>query len=52
VAAGKSAIIEALLGEARTLSGTCSISGSLAYLPQTPWVQAGTIRENITYVCL
>jgi ABC-type multidrug transport system fused ATPase/permease subunit len=49
VGSGKSAIIDALLGEARVLSGQAVLQGSVAYLPQNPWIQAGTVRENVLF---
>ncbi|KAJ3292990.1 hypothetical protein HDU76_007101, partial [Blyttiomyces sp. JEL0837] len=55
---GKTAILMALLGEMRTLNGTILMPGSniglddqsgIAYVAQSPWLQNGTIRENIVF---
>ncbi|TWU72156.1 hypothetical protein ED733_003640 [Metarhizium rileyi] len=48
-ASGKSALLTALLGEmaASTRSQSRPISGSVAYCAQNPWLENGTIRENI-----
>ncbi|KAF0694552.1 Aste57867_14592 [Aphanomyces stellatus] len=49
VSAGKSSLCSALLGEMITLQGAVSIAGSVAYVPQQPWIQHMTIRENILF---
>ncbi|XP_022715119.1 ABC transporter C family member 8-like [Durio zibethinus] len=49
VAAGKSSILYAILGEIPKLSGTVHVFGSIAYVSQTSWIQSGTIRDNILY---
>eukprot|EP00053_Salpingoeca_punica_P017179 m.164540 g.164540 ORF g.164540 m.164540 type:complete len:1433 (-) comp17138_c0_seq2:376-4674(-) len=49
VASGKSTLILSILGEARVLSGRLSATGQMAYVPQTPWIQGGTVRSNILF---
>ncbi|OMO66295.1 hypothetical protein COLO4_30639 [Corchorus olitorius] len=49
VGAGKSSILHAMLGEIPKVSGTVILSGSIAYVSQTSWIQSGTIRDNILY---
>jgi len=39
VGSGKSTIVNAILGEARVVSGEVKVGGSMAYVPQTPWIQ-------------
>nr|KJB70285.1 hypothetical protein B456_011G066900 [Gossypium raimondii] len=49
VGAGKSSILHVMLGEIPKISGTVYVSGSIAYVSQTSWIQSGTIRDNILY---
>ncbi|CAN8270346.1 unnamed protein product [Cochlearia groenlandica] len=49
VGAGKSSLLHAVLGEIPKVSGAVKVSGSIAYVSQTSWIQSGTIRENILY---
>lgn len=49
VGCGKSSLLQAILGELPCHSGEISFSGSIAYVPQLPWVFSGTIQENITF---
>jgi ATP-binding cassette subfamily C (CFTR/MRP) protein 4 len=51
VASGKSSIINALMGEMTLKSGKIRIDPSkrMAYVGQTPWIQAGTILQNILF---
>jgi ABC-type multidrug transport system fused ATPase/permease subunit len=53
VGSGKSTLFESLLGEVRYKSGRIVWGGSgrVAYCPQTPWIQAATVRENIVFGC-
>jgi ABC-type multidrug transport system fused ATPase/permease subunit len=37
VASGKSNLLKAILGDLTVRGGTCSVSHSKAYVPQTPW---------------
>lgn len=49
VGAGKSSLLQAMLGELTKLSGTVRMVGSCAYVAQTAWILNGTLRENITF---
>ncbi|CAF1074562.1 unnamed protein product [Didymodactylos carnosus] len=49
VGSSKSSLLAAILGEMNLLKGTNQISGSFAYVSQTTWIIAGTIRENILF---
>ena len=49
VGSGKSTLLSAISGEISEVSGTISFQGSFVYLPQTPWIFSGTIRENILF---
>ena len=46
---GKSTLLSAIAGEVPVAAGTISWPTSLVYVPQTPWVFSGTIRENILF---
>ncbi|KAJ3149877.1 hypothetical protein HDU86_006835 [Geranomyces michiganensis] len=43
---GKSSFFSALLGEMQQLHAF-ALSGSVAYCPQEPWIQTGTVRSNV-----
>ncbi|KAI0232456.1 Multidrug resistance-associated protein 1 [Lamellibrachia satsuma] len=49
VGSGKSSMLSAILGEMARLSGRCAVEGSLAYVPQQPWIQNVTLRDNILF---
>ena len=50
VAAGKTALLEALLGELDKVEGEVQVPyGTIAYCAQRPWLQSMTIRENILF---
>ncbi|GMH17185.1 hypothetical protein Nepgr_019026 [Nepenthes gracilis] len=49
VGSGKSSLLSGIIGEIQKLSGTVKISGSKAYVPQSPWILTGNIRENILF---
>lgn len=46
---GKSTLLLALLGETLKKSGSVTRQADAAYAPQTAWLQAGTIRDNILF---
>ena len=46
---GKSTLLSAIAGEISDASGTITFPGTLVYVPQTPWIFSGTIRENILF---
>ena len=49
VGSGKSTLLSAISGEISGVSGTITFPGTLVYVPQTPWIFSGTIRENILF---
>uniref|UniRef100_A0A1D1XPI6 ABC transporter C family member 10 n=1 Tax=Anthurium amnicola TaxID=1678845 RepID=A0A1D1XPI6_9ARAE len=49
VGSGKSTLIAAILGEIPNIKGMVQVSGKIAYVSQTAWIQTGTIRDNILF---
>ncbi|GFR66633.1 LOW QUALITY PROTEIN: multidrug resistance-associated protein 1 [Elysia marginata] len=49
VGSGKSSLLSAILGEMDRLQGNVQTSGSIAYVPQTPWIQNCSLRDNILF---
>lgn len=49
VGAGKTALLQALMGHMPCRSGQFHVGGQLAYVPQTAWIQNLSIRENILF---
>ncbi|KAL1293412.1 putative ABC transporter C family member 15 isoform X2 [Arachis ipaensis] len=49
VGSGKSSLLSGILGEIYKQSGKVKISGTKAYVPQSPWILTGNIRDNITF---
>lgn len=49
VGAGKSSIIQTILGELPVESGTIDVQGTVSYASQESWIFTGTIRENILF---
>lgn len=49
VGSGKSSLLSCILGEMQRISGTVKISGTKAYVPQSPWILTGNIRDNILF---
>lgn len=47
--AGKSSILQAILSKMITLEGRVDVGGTIAYVPQTPWVQNLSLRDNILF---
>jgi ATP-binding cassette subfamily C (CFTR/MRP) protein 4 len=45
----KSSLLAAILGEMSLVEGNSKIYGKISYVSQTPWIFAGTIRENILF---
>ncbi|MFH4978425.1 hypothetical protein AB6A40_005134 [Gnathostoma spinigerum] len=49
VGCGKSSLLSAILGEMEKLSGHAAVRGRISYVPQQPWIQNMTLRENIIF---
>lgn len=49
VGAGKSSVLQLLLGELLKQSGTIKIGGKVSYSSQEPWLFAATVRGNILF---
>ncbi|XP_023512595.1 ABC transporter C family member 3-like isoform X2 [Cucurbita pepo subsp. pepo] len=50
VGSGKSSLLCSILGEIPQISGTqMKIHGTKAYVPQSAWIQSGTVRENVLF---
>ncbi|KAI7726468.1 hypothetical protein M8C21_018358, partial [Ambrosia artemisiifolia] len=49
VGSGKSSLLSCILGEVSKLSGKVKLSGTKAYVGQSPWIQSGTIEHNILF---
>lgn len=50
VGAGKSTVLQVILGELELDSGTVNVNGRMSYAAQEPWLFEGTIRQNIVFV--
>ncbi|XP_077527043.1 multidrug resistance protein mrp-7-like isoform X2 [Haemaphysalis longicornis] len=49
VGSGKSALLEAILGDLRCTEGTARISGRMAYVPQDACIFSMSIRDNVLF---
>ncbi|KAK9084641.1 hypothetical protein Sjap_025052 [Stephania japonica] len=49
VGSGKSSLLASILGEVPKVSGSVKLSGTKAYVAQSPWIQSGKIEENILF---
>jgi len=49
VGSGKSSIFTAILDSMNLEKGTMQVGGQIAYVPQSPWVQNLTLKENILF---
>eukprot|EP01080_Neovahlkampfia_damariscottae_P007696 gene7696-12162_t len=49
VGAGKTSLLEGILGEMPLVSGSSEISGSIAYSPQQAWITNETLKNNILF---
>ncbi|XP_050286789.1 ABC transporter C family member 13 isoform X1 [Quercus robur] len=49
IGSGKSSLLNSILGEMHVLHGLIHSSGSIAYVPQVPWILSGTVRDNILF---
>nr|KAG5688633.1 hypothetical protein BaRGS_017487 [Batillaria attramentaria] len=49
VGAGKSSFLSAILGEVEKVKGKITVKGNVAYVPQEPWIQNRSFRDNIIF---
>ncbi|RCV37022.1 hypothetical protein SETIT_8G028800v2 [Setaria italica] len=49
IGSGKSSLLSCILGEIPKLFGEVQTCGRIAYVSQSPWIQSGTIEENILF---
>ncbi|KAL6759443.1 ABC transporter [Haematococcus lacustris] len=49
VGSGKSSVFQAILQNMVLEKGVMAVGGSISYVPQTPWVQNLTLRDNILF---
>jgi ABC-type bacteriocin/lantibiotic exporter with double-glycine peptidase domain len=49
VGAGKSSLVHAALGNMQPVQGTAEAGGRVSYVPQNPWCQNLSLRDNITF---
>ena len=49
VGSGKSTLLSLIAGEIPVTEGNIQRCGTIAYVPQKPWVFSGTLRENILF---
>ena len=49
VGAGKSSLLQCILGELKPLEGGVAACGKLSYASQEVWVFSATLRENILF---
>ncbi|XP_053674245.1 uncharacterized protein LOC128724542 [Anopheles nili] len=50
VGAGKSTVLNLIIGEQPATQGKIQLNGIISYCPQKPWMFEGTIRQNITFL--
>jgi ABC-type transport system involved in cytochrome bd biosynthesis fused ATPase/permease subunit len=49
VLAGKSSVLQAILSKMMVQEGRLDVGGTIAYVPQSPWVQNLSLRDNILF---
>lgn len=49
VGAGKSSMLQALLGDLYRECGTAQVKGRVAYVAQVPWIMNATVKDNILF---
>lgn len=45
--AGKTSLLMAIMNELPLIEGSIQMAGSIAFIPQKPWMTSGSLRENI-----
>uniref|UniRef100_A0A0E0FD97 ABC transporter C family member 13 n=1 Tax=Oryza meridionalis TaxID=40149 RepID=A0A0E0FD97_9ORYZ len=46
---GKSSLLAAILGEVPSTDGVIQVSGKIAYVSQSAWIQTGSVQDNILF---
>ena len=46
---GKTSFLSSLLGEMNKFSGKVNVHGTISYVPQQPWIQNETVKNNIIF---
>lgn len=49
VGTGKTSLLSGMIGDMYKTAGKVSISGSVAYCPQSAWIMNGTVKHNILF---
>jgi ATP-binding cassette subfamily C (CFTR/MRP) protein 1 len=49
VGAGKSSLLQSILGDLWKIKGEVEVHGMVAYVSQSPWIMNATVRENIVF---
>nr|XP_056722539.1 ATP-binding cassette sub-family C member 6-like [Euleptes europaea] len=49
VGAGKSSLLSALLGELQRTEGSVALKGTVAFVPQEPWIQNTSVEDNVVF---
>ncbi|KAI9729959.1 MAG: hypothetical protein M1834_006157 [Cirrosporium novae-zelandiae] len=49
VGAGKSSLLQSVLGDLWKINGGVVVRGAVAYVAQSPWVMNASVRENIVF---
>lgn len=49
IGAGKTSLLEGLIGEMRQTDGSVTFGGSASYCAQVPWISNASVRDNITF---
>lgn len=49
VGTGKSAFLQAVLGDLHKSEGTVTVKGRVAYVAQVPWITNATVKDNILF---
>lgn len=52
VGSGKSSLLQGLIGEMRKTDGSVVFGGSVAYCPQTAWIQVSVAHLHVIIICI